>query len=71
MERLGLFQRVTSAGEFRVTGFPKSTEEMPDLMAPSRITDLHVSMFDPDTGKAQFRWTAVGGDMDRGKGSLH
>ena len=54
-----------------MTGFPKSTEEMPDLMAPSRITDLHVSMFDPDTGKAQFRWTAVGGDMDRGKGALH
>lgn len=62
------FQRVTTAGEFRVIGFPSSLEVIPDLIPPSRITDLHIERFDPENGTAFLRWTAVGGDMDRGNG---
>lgn len=59
---------MTAAGEFRVTGFPETFSEIPDNIAPSRITDLHISLFDPGEGKAVLEWTAVGDDMDRGKG---
>ncbi|KAL8565740.1 hypothetical protein ACOMHN_018657 [Nucella lapillus] len=70
-ERLDLFQRVTSAGEFSVTGYPDSEDAVPDLMAPSRITDLHMVRFDPDTGEAQLKWTSVGDDMDRGSAATY
>ncbi|XP_076469337.1 calcium-activated chloride channel regulator 1-like [Babylonia areolata] len=70
-ESLALFQRVTSAGEFRVTGHPGKKAVVPDLMAPARITDLHLASFHPDTGEANLKWTAVGDDMDRGTASVY
>ncbi|KAL8587151.1 hypothetical protein ACOMHN_026119 [Nucella lapillus] len=70
-EELQAFQRVTSAGEFRVTGFPEGVEVMEDGMAPSRIADLQVVRFDFDSGEAVVRWTAVGDDMDRGTASKY
>ncbi|XP_076448467.1 calcium-activated chloride channel regulator 4-like [Babylonia areolata] len=89
---LETFERVTSAGEFRVDDYPerkdkggagrgaagegrkeqgKEEEEEEeegeeDSMAPSRITDLNVVRFDPNSGEAVVRWTAVGDDLDRG-----
>ncbi|KAK7465057.1 hypothetical protein BaRGS_00037796 [Batillaria attramentaria] len=65
-ETVEQFQRVTTAGEFRVNGFPETKDPVPDLMAPSRITDLRVNNFDLDNGSLVLQWTAVGGDMDRG-----
>nr|KAG5687427.1 hypothetical protein BaRGS_019826 [Batillaria attramentaria] len=47
-ETVEQFQRVTTAGEFRVNGFPETKDPVPDLMAPSRITDLRVNNFDLD-----------------------
>ncbi|KAI8764122.1 calcium-activated chloride channel regulator 4A, partial [Biomphalaria glabrata] len=60
------FQRVTSAGEFRLRGFPP-LEAVNDKMPPSRITDLRVISFNLETSVAILQWTAVGGDMERGK----
>lgn len=72
-EALEQFQRVTTAGEFAVTNFPTDSSrlELPDLLAPSRITDFHVTSFDPDSGQAELRWTAVGGDLDRGSAARY
>ncbi|ESO99114.1 hypothetical protein LOTGIDRAFT_238844 [Lottia gigantea] len=61
------FERISSAGEFRVEGFPQSLADIADVIAPSRITDLLIEEFDQDTGRTSLRWTAVGNDMDRGK----
>ena len=65
------FQRVTSAGEFRLVGFvPKMFGVVADIdqISPSRITDLHVVNFDFDKFEARLRWTAVGDDLERGTG---
>ena len=78
------FQRVASAGEFRLRGFPpatataakitnKNNASQPEIdvdeMPPSRITDLHVTSFDLDNFTASLVWTAVGDDMERGTGT--
>ncbi|CAL1532070.1 unnamed protein product [Lymnaea stagnalis] len=63
------FQRVTSAGEFRLRGYPGSgagQEVFRDEMAPSRITDLKVISYNFDNFTAVIQWTAVGDDMERG-----
>ncbi|GFO43573.1 calcium-activated chloride channel regulator 4, 30 kda form [Plakobranchus ocellatus] len=77
------FQRVSSAGEFRLRGFPPASavaqnsngssqsETNIDEMPPSRITDLHVTSFDWSTFTASLEWTAVGDDMERGKASKY
>ena len=39
-----------------------------DEMPPSRITDLMVTYFDFDKFTATLQWTAVGDDMERGRG---
>ncbi|PVD24281.1 hypothetical protein C0Q70_14752 [Pomacea canaliculata] len=65
-EELGRFQRVTSGGVFSVSGFPPGVTSVPDLIPPSRITDLTVSNDDIGDGTAELEWTSVGGDMDRG-----
>ncbi|KAK6176714.1 hypothetical protein SNE40_014959 [Patella caerulea] len=66
------FERVTSAGEFRVIGFPTNVDTaIPDIIPPSRITDFLVTSFDQDTGETSLSWTAVGDDMDRGTASRY
>ncbi|KAH9508197.1 hypothetical protein Btru_054978 [Bulinus truncatus] len=59
------FQRITSAGEFRLRGFPP-LESLKDEMPPSRIRDFRVVSFDLVTTVARLQWTSVGGDMERG-----
>ncbi|XP_035825896.1 calcium-activated chloride channel regulator 4A [Aplysia californica] len=70
--RVENFQRVTSAGEFRLRGFSTlNKEKEQDEMPPSRITDLRVIIFDYDNFTATLQWTAVGDDMERGTASRY
>ncbi|XP_059152208.1 calcium-activated chloride channel regulator 3A-1-like [Physella acuta] len=68
------FQRVTTAGEFRLRGFPGSIltqEQLTDEIPPSRITDFSVVSFDYTNMTAVVQWTAVGSDMERGTASKY
>ncbi|XP_046333944.2 calcium-activated chloride channel regulator 1-like [Haliotis rufescens] len=66
-ESVGDFQRVTTAGEFRVQGYPSVEPDIRDVIPPAKIGDLTVTSFDPDVGVVALEWTAVGDDMGRGR----
>ena len=68
VEAIEEFQRVTSAGDFRVYDLPSNQENLTDEIPPARINDLELLSLNQDTGTVVLEWTAVGGDMDRGQG---
>ncbi|XP_041350383.1 calcium-activated chloride channel regulator 4-like [Gigantopelta aegis] len=71
IEAIEDFQRVTSAGDFRVYDFPNNQDNVTDEIPPARITDLELMSLNQDTGTVILEWTAVGGDMDRGQAEMY
>ncbi|XP_064594617.1 calcium-activated chloride channel regulator 1-like [Liolophura sinensis] len=60
------FQRVTSAGSFRLENFTAGVDAFP----PGKVTDLRVSV-DDGTEEVTLSWTATGADLDQGTASSY
>ncbi|XP_070559828.1 calcium-activated chloride channel regulator 1-like isoform X2 [Ptychodera flava] len=73
-EEVDPFNRVVSSGSFQLMNYRRfnseeeldTSTEIPDIYAPSRITDLSIVSVSRETRDVTLRWTAPGDDLDRG-----